>query len=154
MTIVDVDLEMEKIEGGSAAAADAAHLEPIPAATDVNVKSMTKPSQVSTLAAADLPSIHTDPFATREGKTLTWKNINMTLVCSFKVNVIGTRGFVANCEISTYNLFVIAQPISQAAKGDSAERKLLENVWGEVPKNCTTAVMGPSGAGYVDVMGL
>ena len=30
--------------------------------------------------AISLPSIHTDPFATREGKTLTWKNINMTLV--------------------------------------------------------------------------
>lgn len=29
----------------------------------------------------DLPSVHTDPFAPREGKTLTWTNVNMTLVC-------------------------------------------------------------------------
>jgi hypothetical protein len=28
-----------------------------------------------------VPGIHTDPFAYREGKTLTWKNIHMTLVC-------------------------------------------------------------------------
>jgi hypothetical protein len=70
MTLVDVDLEIEKSEG-------AAELEPIAA----TAKSATKSSDhVSTLAAADLPSIHTDPFASREGKTLTWKNINMTLV--------------------------------------------------------------------------
>jgi hypothetical protein len=25
-------------------------------------------------------SLHDDPFAPREGKTLTWKNVNMTLV--------------------------------------------------------------------------
>jgi hypothetical protein len=27
-----------------------------------------------------MPSQHTDPFAPREGKTLVWKDINMTLV--------------------------------------------------------------------------
>lgn len=27
---------------------------------------------------------HTDPFAPREGKTLTWKNVNMTLVSIYK----------------------------------------------------------------------
>jgi hypothetical protein len=37
----------------------------------------------------------------------------------------------------------------KAGKGDAPERKLLENVWGEVPSHCTTAIMGPSGAGYV-----
>ena len=37
----------------------------------------------------------------------------------------------------------------KAAKRDSPERKILDNVWGEVPPHCTTAVMGPSGAGYV-----
>ena len=65
MTLVDVDLEIEKSE---AAAED----EPV-------------------LAAADLPSIHTDPFANREGKTLTWKNINMTLVSK---SILGLNIFV------------------------------------------------------------
>lgn len=27
----------------------------------------------------DLPNIKSDPFAEREGKTLTWSNVNMTL---------------------------------------------------------------------------
>jgi hypothetical protein len=62
-----------------------------------------------------LPSTRTDPFATREGKTFTWTNVNMTLV--------GKKG----------------QP----------DRHLLQDVWGEVPVNKTTAIMGPSGAGYV-----
>jgi hypothetical protein len=53
---------------------------------------------------------HDDPFATREGKTLVWRDIQMTL----------------------------------AAKGDEPERKLLQDVWGEVPQKETTAVMGPS----------
>lgn len=37
----------------------------------------------------------------------------------------------------------------QTARGGEAERKLLTDVWGEVPQNNTTAIMGPSGAGYV-----
>lgn len=51
-------------------------------------------------------SSHADPFAPREGKTLVWKDINMTL----------------------------------ASKGDEPARKLLTDVWGEVPKRETTAV--------------
>ena len=57
MTIVDVDLEMEK--------------------------GVTEPPKMEPVASIDplsLPSKHTDPFTKREGKTLTWKNINMTLV--------------------------------------------------------------------------
>ncbi len=34
-----------------------------------------------------------------------------------------------------------------AANKDQPERKLLDSVWGEVPPNNTTAIMGPSGAG-------
>jgi hypothetical protein len=30
---------------------------------------------------------HDDPFAPREGKTLIWKDINMTLVCARKCDV-------------------------------------------------------------------
>jgi hypothetical protein len=66
-----------------------------------------------------LPSTRTDPFATREGKTFTWTNVNMTLV--------GKKG----------------------GKKGEPDRHLLQDVWGEVPVNKTTAIMGPSGAGYV-----
>lgn len=76
-------------------------------------------SPVSELKEVELalPSTRTDPFAKREGKTLTWTNVNMTLT----------------------------------AKGgkDEPDRQLLKNVWGEVPMTKTTAIMGPSGAGYV-----
>jgi ABC-type multidrug transport system ATPase subunit/ABC-type multidrug transport system permease subunit len=63
---------------------------------------------------------HDDPFAPREGKTLTWTNIHMTL----------------------------------AGKGEESERKLLDNVWGEVPEKQTTAVMGPSGAGKTSLLNI
>lgn len=63
---------------------------------------------------------HSDPFAPREGKTLTWKNVNMVL----------------------------------AGKGDEPERKLLDNVWGEVPAKQTTALMGPSGAGKSSLLNI
>lgn len=69
---------------------------------------------------SSLPSRHTDPFANREGKTLVWKDINMTL----------------------------------SANGDVPERKLLTNVWGEVPQNNTTAIMGPSGAGKTSLLNI
>jgi ABC-type glutathione transport system ATPase component len=52
-----------------------------------------------------------DPFHPREGKTLSWTNVNMTL-----------RG--------------------NKKKGD---KKILNDVWGEVPKREITAIMGPSG---------
>jgi len=64
-------------------------------------------------------SMRDDPFAAREGKTLTWQNINMTL----------------------------------NKKGEE-ERKLLSNVWGEVPKKEITAVMGPSGAGKTSLLNI
>lgn len=64
---------------------------------------------------------HEDPFARREGKTLTWKNVNMTLA---------------------------------GKKKDEPDRKLLENVWGEVPEKDTTAIMGPSGAGKTSLLNI
>ena len=35
---------------------------------------------------------------------------------------------------------------------DGQERKLLDDVWGEVPEQQTTAIMGPSGALYSSMM--
>ncbi|CAB9512460.1 Putative white-brown complex homolog protein 30 [Seminavis robusta] len=61
-----------------------------------------------------------DPFAPREGKTLVWRDVNMTL----------------------------------AAKGSDPDRKLLDTVWGEVPKKMTTAIMGPSGAGKTSLLNI
>lgn len=59
-----------------------------------------------------------DPFTTREGKTLRWRNVNMT------VN----------------------------KKGE--DRKLLSEVWGEVPKRDVTAIMGPSGSGKTSLLNI
>ncbi|KAL3922583.1 MAG: hypothetical protein SGILL_002124 [Bacillariaceae sp.] len=52
-------------------------------------------------------AVSDDPFALREGKTLLWRDVNMTLKSK-----------------------------------DGEDRKLLENVWGEVPEQQTTAIMG------------
>eukprot|EP00980_Cylindrotheca_fusiformis_P027776 scaffold22559_cov111-Cylindrotheca_fusiformis.AAC.15 len=67
-----------------------------------------------------LPALE-DPFAYREGKTLLWRDINMTL----------------------------------AGKKDiDPDVKLLEGVWGEVPEQKTTAIMGPSGAGKTSLLNI
>jgi len=63
---------------------------------------------------------HTDPFAPRAGKTLLWKNVNMTL----------------------------------EGQGDKPARKLLDDVWGEIPQKDTTAIMGPSGAGKTSLLNI
>lgn len=62
----------------------------------------------------------TDPFSFREGKTLFWRNVNMTLI----------------------------------GKGDNPDRKLLDDVWGEVPKTQTTAIIGASGAGKTSLLNI
>jgi hypothetical protein len=70
MTLVDVDEEVEKVSH------DVVTVVAEPENLDVERNNAT----------ADLPSIHTDPFTKREGKTLTWTNINMTLVSRFFIN--------------------------------------------------------------------
>jgi ABC-type multidrug transport system ATPase subunit/ABC-type multidrug transport system permease subunit len=40
------------------------------------------------------------------------------------------------------------------AKGDTPERKLLDNVWGEVPKGQVTAIMGASGSGKTSMLNI
>jgi hypothetical protein len=71
MTLVDVDDELEK----AADAAPAPEVVAVPVTEPVSVNSGR-----NTDVTAGLPSIHTDPFTKRDGKTLTWTNINMTLV--------------------------------------------------------------------------
>lgn len=66
---------------------------------------------------------HSDPFAPREGKTLTWKSVNMVLTTPSPTTTADSKG------------------------KDTEQRMLLDNVWGEVPAKQTTALMGPSGAG-------
>ena len=48
---------------------------------------------------------------------------------------------------------LIWQNVSMTLKGNkkTEPRKLLHNVWGEVPQQQTTAIMGPSGAGWFDL---
>lgn len=124
MTIVDIDEEMEKGQEPP----------PVVSARAVSIDSMAL-------------SKHTDPFATREGKTLTWKNVNMTLVRSLLQRILAL--VFRHIWNEQTNVFSCDGSCEQAAKGEEPERKLLSDVWGEVPNHCTTAVMGPSGAGYV-----
>lgn len=42
----------------------------------------------------------------------------------------------------------------QKGKGGEEDRKLLDNVWGEVPEKQTTAIMGPSGAGKTSLLNI
>ena len=42
----------------------------------------------------------------------------------------------------------------QKGKNGEEDRKLLDNVWGEVPEKQTTAIMGPSGAGKTSLLNI
>ena len=56
---------------------------PSPPAKKEPVKTAMPPKEETTKVLDRMESTldhHTDPFAPREGKTLTWKNVNMTLV--------------------------------------------------------------------------
>lgn len=61
-----------------------------------------------------------DPFAVREGKTLTWRSVNMMV----------------------------------RKKRKQPPMKILDNVWGEVPSQFTTAIMGPSGSGKTSLLNI
>eukprot|EP00980_Cylindrotheca_fusiformis_P029569 scaffold23516_cov127-Cylindrotheca_fusiformis.AAC.1 len=84
---------------------------PVTDETPLDVDNGSETKSLSSQKSAILPAAE-DPFAYREGKTLLWRDINMTL----------------------------------AGKKNSEPVKLLEGVWGEVPEQKTTAIMGPSGA--------
>jgi hypothetical protein len=109
--------------------------------TDDEVEPVVLQHQMST----GMPSQYTDPFAPRKGKTLVWKDVNMTIV-----RIVGSTEFHCFAEILTLVARILLS--IQAGKGDMPERKLLADVWGEVPPHNTTAIMGASGAGYVDVV--
>eukprot|EP00980_Cylindrotheca_fusiformis_P027786 scaffold22559_cov111-Cylindrotheca_fusiformis.AAC.25 len=85
----------------------------------LEVETGSETKSLSSQKSAILPAAE-DPFAYREGKTLLWRDINMTL----------------------------------AGKKDSSDIKLLEGVWGEVPEQKTTAIMGPSGAGKTSLLNI
>jgi ABC-type multidrug transport system ATPase subunit len=44
--------------------------------------------------------------------------------------------------------------VFQIGKGDKPDRQLLDNIWGEVPKTETTAIMGASGAGKTSLLNI
>jgi len=88
---------------------------------------------------------HSDPFAPREGKTLTWKNVNMILqAASNNNNNNNTKA--AGVDPNDNNNNDTTDP--------ATPRKLLDNVWGEVPAKQTTALMGPSGAGKTSLLNI
>eukprot|EP00934_Nitzschia_sp_Nitz4_P007740 Nitzschia sp. Nitz4//scaffold217_size45653//33438//35463//NITZ4_007227-RA/size45653-processed-gene-0.21-mRNA-1//1//CDS//3329542246//7730//frame0 len=67
-----------------------------------------------------------DPLEPREGRDLVWKNVNMTLT------------------LPTKNKDADGKPV----------KKILDNVWGEVPQGQITAIMGPSGSGKTSLLNI
>lgn len=67
-----------------------------------------------------------NPFALRLGKTLSWRNVSMSV------------------------------PSKKVSKGNEKNEfeHILKNVWGQVPKHAITAVMGPSGSGKTTLMNI
>lgn len=87
-------------------------------------------------APADLPT-RADPFAVREGKTLTWRNVNMT--------VYKKKNRAHGLGRDTYGY---------SSNNGSHKDKILDSVWGEVPSKFTTAIMGPSGSGKTSLLNI
>ena len=93
-----------------------------------------------------------DPFTPREGKTLIWKDINMTLVSQTASSRSSGHSSKLNALLTTT---VLLTALSQASgKAGEPEKKLLSDVWGEVPAHKTTAIMGPSGAGKTSLLNI
>ena len=70
--------------------------------------------------AEEVDSAIGNPFAAREGKTLTWRNVQMSVA--------------------------LKAAAASKKKDDDAEpgdKVILRDVWGEVPAKATTAIMGP-----------
>ena len=86
-----------------------------------------------------------DPFAQRVGKKLSWRNVNMTLVrpISLILNFLHLHYICF-----THSCLVALQ------KTKNGEKRLLNNVWGEVPSTETTAIMGASGAGKTSLLNI
>ncbi|KAL3907555.1 MAG: hypothetical protein SGILL_008825 [Bacillariaceae sp.] len=99
----------------------------LPKMVDVDLEDSTgtDPTAIGSDGRSVVLSSREDPFAKRSGKTLIWSDINMTLKA--KSNRNGTMG---------------------------EDRKLLSNVFGEVPAGQTTAIMGPSGAGKTSLLNI
>ena len=70
-----------------------------------------------------------DPFMPREGRDLVWKSVNMTLNNPSNKN-------------------------SDDCNNNNKPKKILDNVWGEVPKRQVTAIMGPSGSGKTSLLNI
>ena len=89
-----------------------------------------------TTAAADL-------FQPREGRDLTWSNLNVTLLGAPTSNKCScckeAEQEPDNVSINNNN--------NNNHKTAEADRKLLDGAWGEVPAKQVTGIMGPSGSG-------
>lgn len=75
----------------------------------------------ATAVSSNPGSGEANPFAPRDGKKLSWTNVNMTLKKPLK-------------------------------KGGVMTKKILDSVWGEVPCEEITAIMGPSGGGKTSLL--
>jgi ABC-type multidrug transport system ATPase subunit len=110
-----------------------------------SAQTVTTKSDDSSLTSLDP---HTDPFAKREGKTLMWRNVNMTLVSSITVL------FADNHNLRLNKKTHVIATLKQLNRGKKPNKKILDNIWGEVPANETTAIMGASGAGKSSLLNL
>lgn len=73
------------------------------------------------------PSGFDDPLRPREGRNLMWRNVNMTLMPSNKTK-------------------------KKNQSTVKPHKKILDNVWGDVPSKHVTAIMGPSGSGKTSLL--
>eukprot|EP00521_Asterionellopsis_glacialis_P008157 CAMPEP_0195287702 /NCGR_PEP_ID=MMETSP0707-20130614/4658_1 /TAXON_ID=33640 /ORGANISM="Asterionellopsis glacialis, Strain CCMP134" /LENGTH=606 /DNA_ID=CAMNT_0040347483 /DNA_START=110 /DNA_END=1927 /DNA_ORIENTATION=+ len=86
-----------------------------------NLETLNGGIEVSNSQSEDDPQLE-NPFASREGRELVWRNVNMTLTTD--------------------------------SSDQETDRKLLNKIWGEVPKHQITAIMGPSGSGKTSLLNI
>ena len=91
----------------------------IPFAVDPEIAGEAPVADPEVIEFPDSLLARSDPFATREGKTLTWRDVNMTVSTRKRENL-----------------------------------KILDHVWGEVPKRQITSIMGPSGSGKTSLLNI
>ncbi|KAL3927626.1 MAG: hypothetical protein SGARI_005269, partial [Bacillariaceae sp.] len=75
------------------------------------------------------PNGYDDPLRPRQGRDLMWRNVKMTL---------GSTESSRRCR----------------KKEEMPEKRILDNVWGDVPSKHVTAIMGPSGSGKTSLLNI
>lgn len=85
-----------------------------------------------------------NPFVERESRSLTWKNVHLTLVRDLLV--------IPNPIYFSKGISHVSLNSRKVGTRYRQEKKVLDNVWGEIPERKTTAIMGSSGAGKTSLL--